>query len=298
MIDDSPITYNVAGQPSYSPVNYDGKFHGKVTLRTALASSYNIPAVKLLAANGIDKFINLGQKMGITTWDDPSRFGLSLTLGGGEVTMLDMAKVFGVFANTGLRTDLQSILLVRDAKGKVLEKMESVKSERVMDTRIAYLISDILSDNSARAPAFGYSSDLFIPGQMVAVKTGTTNNLKDNWTIGYTPNRVVAVWVGNNDNSSMSYVASGVTGASPIWRKIMNAILDKQAPTVFTPPSDLIKVNICIITGELTCAGCPTKAEFFIPGTQPARACNPDAIKKIQEDQERDKILNGAKIGQ
>ena len=259
LINDSPITYNVAGQPSYSPVNYDGKFHGKVTLRTALASSYNIPAVKLLAANGIDKFINLGQKMGITTWDDPSRFGLSLTLGGGEVTMLDMAKVFGVFANTGLRTDLQSILLVRDAKGKVLEKMESVKSERVMDTRIAYLISDILSDNSARAPAFGYSSDLFIPGQMVAVKTGTTNNLKDNWTIGYTPNRVVAVWVGNNDNSSMSYVASGVTGASPIWRKIMNAILDKQAPTVFTPPSDLIKVNICIITGELTCAGCPTK---------------------------------------
>jgi membrane peptidoglycan carboxypeptidase len=234
--------------------------------------------------------------MGITSWNDPSRFGLSLTLGGGEVTMLDMAKVFGVFANAGLKTDLQPILLVRDSKGKVLEKLESIKSERVMDPKITYLVSDILSDNSARAPAFGYGSDLYIPGHMVAVKTGTTNNLKDNWTIGYTPNRVVAVWVGNNDGSSMSYVASGVTGASPIWRKIMNAILDKQSPTVFTPPSDLIKVNICVMTGELACAGCPTKAEFFLPGTQPTVACNPEVIKKIQE--ERDKLLNGAKIGQ
>lgn len=299
LIDDSPITYNVVGQPKYSPVNYDGKFHGKISLRTALASSYNIPAVKLLAANGLDKFIDLGQKMGISTWNDPSRFGLSLTLGGGEVTMLDMAKVFGVFANMGLRTDLQPILLVRDSKGRILEKLESIKSERIMDAKIAYLVSDILSDNSARAPAFGYGSDLFIPGHMVAVKTGTTNNLKDNWTIGYTPNRVVAVWVGNNDGSSMSYVASGVTGASPIWRKIMNSILDKQPPTIFTPPSDLIKVNICIITGELACAGCPTKTEFFIPGTQPSVTCNPEVIKKIQEDkakkdqEERDKILNG-----
>ena len=146
-------------------------------------------------------------------------------------------------------------------------------------------------------------SDLFISGHQIAVKTGTTNNMRDNWTIGYSPDRLVAVWVGNNDNSPMSYVASGVTGASPIWRKIMDELLKGKSPTVFAPPADLVKIAICTITGELACEGCPSKTEFFLPGTQPSRACNPDAIKKYLEEknkkdqEERDKILNGVKIG-
>ena len=141
---------------------------------------------------------------------------------------------------------------------------------------------------------------MFIPGHQIAVKTGTTNNLRDNWTIGYSPDRLVAVWVGNNDNSSMSYVASGVTGASPIWRKITDELLKGKPPTVFNPPEGLIKVAICTITGELACEGCPSRTEFFVPGTQPGRACNPEAIKKYLEDkakkeqEDRDKILSGS----
>lgn len=313
IIDDSPVRYSVPGQPTYSPVNYDGRFHGRVTLRTALGSSYNVPAVKLLAANGLPAFIDLGQRMGISTWGDPSRFGLSLTLGGGEVTMLDMAEAYGVFANAGSRVQLQPILSVRDAEGKLLDdfacsgsKFLGCETEQIMDAKIAYLISDILSDNAARTPAFGSKSDLYIPNQQVAVKTGTTNNLRDNWTIGYTTDRLVAVWVGNNDNTPMSYVASGVTGASPIWRKIMDNLLKDRPSARFTPPSGLIQANICTMTGELACGSCPSKTEYFVPGTEPKRSCSDESIKRLVEERKRrqeerdgshfDKILDGVSI--
>ncbi len=306
ILDDSPITYRISGQPSYSPVNYDGKYHGKVTLRTALASSYNVPAVKILAANGVGSMIELAQKMGITTWNDSSRFGLSLTLGGGEVKMTDMVVAYGVLANQGKRVDLHSILLVKDAHGNILEEFTcTIKlpcgTDQVLDAKIAYLLSDILSDNSARSPAFGTRSDLFIPGSPVAVKTGTTNNLRDNWTLGYTSNRLVAVWVGNNDNSPMSYVASGVTGASPIWRRIMDNLLKQSPFSGFTPPQDLVKLSVCTITGELACSACPSKDEYFIPGSEPKRACSDESIKRRLEEREnqlRDKLLNGASAGQ
>ena len=295
-IDDSPIVYKTPGQPPYSPVNYDGRFHGKVTLRTALGSSYNVPAVKILAANGVSNFIEFARKLGISSWTDPSRYGLSLTLGGGEVTMQDMATAFGVFANSGSRVDLYPILSVRDSSGRLLEQ-SSPSSQSVLDPRVAYLISNILSDNAARTPAFGPNSDLNVPN--VAVKTGTTNNLRDNWTIGYTPDRLVAVWVGNNDNSPMSYVASGVTGASPIWRRIMTEILKTTPSAGFASPANLVKVNICTITGQLACEGCPGRSEYFIPGTEPRLACTKEAIEKLLEDkakkdqQERDKLLQG-----
>ena len=313
IIDDSPVTYKSAGQPDYSPVNYDGRYHGLVTLRTALASSYNVPAVKLLAASGVNHMIEMGQQMGITTWNDTNRFGLSLTLGGGEVTMADMAVVYGTLANYGLRVPLQPILEVKDPQGRLLEEFRcqynksiisdvkaaeaatevtSCASERVLDPRVAFMLSDILSDNSARTHAFGPNSDLNLPN--VAVKTGTTNNLRDNWTIGYTPQRLVATWVGNNDNSPMSYVASGVTGASPIWRKIMDQVLQISPATGFTPPTNLVKVDICTLTGELACSSCPNKPEYFLPGTEPKKACSEETIKKLVEEKERDKILQGA----
>ena len=233
IIPDTPVSYQIPGQPPYSPRNYDNQFHGDVPLRVALASSYNVPAVKVLANLGVNQMIEQGKKMGITTWDDPSRFGLSLTLGGGEVKMTDLAVVYGVLANQGRRVNLQPILEVKDYRGKILEKSEghfplAYAADKVIDSQVALLITDILSDNQARTPAFGPHSWLNITDHPeVAVKTGTTQNLRDNWTIGYNADVLAAVWVGNNDNTPMSHVASGVTGASPIWRQIMEGLLSQ-----------------------------------------------------------------------
>lgn len=298
IINDSPVTYRVVGSPPYSPKNYDGKFHGRVSLRTALASSYNVPAVKTLAKVGIDKVIEKGEELGITTWKDRKRFGLSLTLGGGEVTMIDMAQVYSTFANLGYPVKPNPILEIRNYKGEVLYKRncalekQQCFDKQALDPQVAYLISDILSDNKARSAAFGLHSVLHIPNQQVAVKTGTTNSLRDNWTIGYTTDRLVAVWVGNNDNTPMSYVASGITGASPIWSEVMRLLLDEEKPHQFAMTADLIKVKICQQTGTLPCSGCPiVKEEIFDKGTEPKRACNPMVFRSKPEEQEIDKIL-------
>ncbi|MBU3956962.1 PBP1A family penicillin-binding protein [Patescibacteria group bacterium] len=299
IISDTPITYQIPGQPPYSPKNYDNRFHGNIPLRIALASSYNVPAVKVLSAFGVERMVERGQEMGITTWDDPSRFGLSLTLGGGEVKMIDMAVVYGTLANMGMRADLQPILGVKNYKGEVLKKngcgwalgseskmgCESEK-ERVLSPNIAYLLTDILSDNIARTPAFGANSILNIPDHPhVAVKTGTTQNMRDNWTIGYTPDYLVAVWVGNNDNTPMSYVASGITGASPIWNQIMSYLIKDIPDKEFSKPGDLLQVEICPLTGTLPCEGCGGKQELFLPGTEPKTHCDPEKIKEIKEKQ-------------
>jgi membrane carboxypeptidase/penicillin-binding protein PbpC len=289
IIPDTPISYRIPGQPPYSPRNYDGRFHGNIPLRVALASSYNVPAVKVLSALGVEQMIDRGREMGITTWEDSSRFGLSLTLGGGEVKMTDMAVVYGTLANMGERVDLNPILEVKNYKGKTLEikklSNEEIKGERVLAPNIAYLLNDILSDNAARTPAFGPRSWLNILNHPhVAVKTGTTQNLRDNWTIGYTPDFLVGVWVGNNDNSPMSYVASGVTGASPIWNKIMSNLLKDIPDKEFPKPEDLKRVEICPLTGTLPCEGCGGKWEWFLPGSEPKYHCDPEKIKKIQEE--------------
>jgi membrane carboxypeptidase/penicillin-binding protein len=276
LLSDTPITYEVAGQPPYSPGNYDGRFHGEIPLRVALASSYNVPAVKVLAAMGVEKMIDQGEKMGITTWGERSRFGLSLTLGGGEIRMTEMAVVYGTLANLGQKVALNPILQVKDSRGQVLEKM-TVKKEEVMDERIAYLLTDILADPSARAPAFGTHSWLNIANYpRVAVKTGTTQNRRDNWTIGYTPTYLTAVWVGNNDNTPMSYVASGVTGASPIWNKIMNLVVKEDQDWV--RPEGIEEVEICPTTGTLPCEGCGGKKELFLAGTAPKNHCVPNSL--------------------
>ena len=283
VLSDTPITYQVAGQPPYSPKNYDNRFHGNIPLRIALASSYNVPAVKVLSAFGVDRMIDLGEKMGITTWTDHSRFGLSLTLGGGEVKMTDMAVVYGTLANLGSRVDLNPILEVKNYKGEILEKTTpEVKKELVLSPNIAYLLTNILSDNTARTPAFGPSSWLNIKEHpSIAVKTGTTQNLRDNWTIGYTPDFVVAVWVGNNDNTPMSYVASGVTGASPIWNKIMTFLVKDLPDKSFPPPEELKRIEICPLTNTLPCEGCGGKWEYFLPGTEPKTHCDSEKIKEM-----------------
>lgn len=265
IIDDSPVVFNISGSESYKPVNYDGKFHGKIPLRYALANSYNIPAVKVLSTIGVQNFINHASKMGITTWKDPSRYGLSLTLGGGEVRVLDMAQAFGVFANAGYKTDLTSFIKVEDVGGSVIREMNTYKV-RVLDEGISYIISDILADNFARQWAFGPQSTLVVPGYQVAVKTGTTNDKKDNWTIGYTPDFLVAVWVGNNNNQPMNpYLTSGITGAAPIWNRVMGYVLKKYSSgnNWYKKPDNLV---------EKTCYF--GRKEYFLKGTEKNASCS------------------------
>lgn len=260
IINDSPVIYQSAGSPPYAPVNYDSKFHGPVPLRYALANSYNIPAVKTLATIGLPAMLEKAKLMGIESWSyDPSRYGLSLTLGGGDVTMLEMAKVYGTLANMGKRQDLRSILQVTDYTGKILEDHRPTKSTDAVKPEVAWILSDILADNTARTSAFGPNSSLVIPGHTVSVKTGTTNEKRDNWTVGYTPSYVVTVWVGNNDNSPMNpYLTSGITGAAPIWHDIMVEIL-KGKPDETLPKPDTVVSLPCYFG----------KVEYFMIGTEP-----------------------------
>lgn len=259
ILDDSPVIYNQVGSAPYAPVNYDSKFHGPVPLRYALGNSYNIPAVKVLAKLGVGTMIEKGKLMGITTWEDESRYGLSLTLGGGDVTMLDMAKVFGTLADNGKRIDLMPILEVTDYTGKVLEKNQAKAGLQAVKPEVAWIISNILSDNAARTDAFGPNSSLVIPNHTVSVKTGTSNDKRDNWTIGYTPGLLAAVWVGNNNNSPMDpFLTSGITGAAPIWHDIMVEALKNKPDETMPRPVNVI---------ELPCYfGRP---EYFIKGTEP-----------------------------
>ncbi|MEK7524990.1 MAG: transglycosylase domain-containing protein [Patescibacteria group bacterium] len=289
-IKDEPISFNIQGVGLWTPKNYDGRFHGTLTLRQALANSYNIPAVLLLAKNGVVNMITLGQKMGITTWNEPARYGLSLTLGGAEVKMTDLATVYGTFANSGLTVPLNPIIKIESSQGKpiafdpCLSGLACVSSPSVSQ-ETAFFISDILSDNSARAAAFGYRSVLNLSPFKTAVKTGTSNDLRDNWTIGYTPDYVVAAWVGNNDNSPMSQVASGITGASPIWSKMMRKLLESNLNnTAFATPESLVRLPICTLTGTLTCSGCPTIYEYFIKGREPKTTCKSEDVAKILEE--------------
>src|SRR5258706_933891 len=286
---DIPTCFQVLGQPSYCPVNYDGNFHGLVQSRFALGNSYNIPAVKVLALNGLDNFINFATNMGITTFTDPAQYGLSLTLGGGEVRPYDMATAFGVFANSGIKEPLVAVTKVTDWKGQVLEQNDPQKAKltgsRILDSSVAFLISHILLDNNARTAAFGPSSYLNVSGHPeVSVKTGTTNDRRDNWTIGYTSSALVVVWAGNNDNTPMSGAVSGVSGASPIWNKIIKATLDKAEKGAYDTsvtghswphqPDGVVGATVCADTGGLPGSdpanpGCPTRFENFLTGTVP-----------------------------
>jgi len=284
---DIPSCFTVAGQPLYCPVNYDGTFHGLVEARFALGNSYNIPAVKVLAVNGVDNFVNFAKQMGITTITDPKDYGLSATLGGLLVRPYDMAVAFGVFANQGIKEPLVAVTKVTDWKGNTLEehdiKETELSGERVLDPGVTFLISHALLDNNARSAAFGTSSFLSVKGHPeVSVKTGTTNDRRDNWTVGYTANAVVVAWVGNNNNTSMSGAVSGVSGASPIWNKIMKAVLDKAEKGTYDPyedghvwpsqPEDVIGGNICAVDGLAPGdpPGCPTRFEYFLAGTIPS----------------------------
>lgn len=221
--------------PCYRPVNYDGVFRGPVTFRNALAQSINIPAVKVLYLTGLDDSLQTARDLGITTLTNKDQYGLTLVLGGGEVTPLEMASAYGVFATNGVRNDHVAITHVEDKEGNTLEEYEP-QPQRVLDNKIATLITDILTDNAARTPAFGESSYLHFPGQDVAAKTGTTNNYRDAWIVGYTPNIAVASWAGNNNNESMERRVAGFIVA-PMWNEFMQYALSQRPVERFENPA-------------------------------------------------------------
>lgn len=221
--------------PCYSPGNYDGSFKGPMTLRNALAQSQNIPAVKTLYLAGIPESIETARNMGITTLENQDRYGLTLVLGGGEVTLLDITSAYSVFANDGIRNASTGVLSVEDSKGEVLESYEKHEI-RALDPQIARLVTDVLSDNNARTPAFGANSPLHFPGHDVAAKTGTTNDYRDVWIVGYTPAIAVGAWGGNNDNTPLERrVASFVI--APLWNEFMKLAIEKYSAGDFTPPA-------------------------------------------------------------
>ncbi len=263
IVDDSPTAFRISNTEIYQPVNYDNRFHGKIPLRYALANSYNVPAVKVLSTIGVDNFVEWGRKMGITSWIDPSFYGLSLTLGGGEIRMIDLAQAYSILANLGYRVPIKGVLEIKDYFGNINYTYE-YQSEKILDEGIAYIISDILSDNFARQWAFGSHSFLEIPGYKVAVKTGTTDNKKDNWTIGYTPEFLVAVWVGNNDGTPMNpYLTSGITGAAPIWNRVMTYLLRNYGTGAWYEKPENVVVKKCYFGRD----------EFFLVDNQEAGGC-------------------------
>ncbi len=277
----------------YIPVNYDGKYHGPVTVRSALANSYNVPAVKTLQFVGIyddpktseaDGLIAFARRMGITTLER-NDYGLSLTLGGGEVTVMEMTEAFSVFANNGKKVEPVAITRIEDHEGKVIFTAEPQTPTQVIREEHAYLITSILSDAKARAPMFGTNSILNLPFP-AAAKTGTTNDYRDNWTIGYNPDLVVGVWVGNADNTPMINT-SGVAGAAPIWNEFMSfavPYLTNNNPSNFTRPAGIVEKEICAISGAQPSEYCPVTTTEIFASDQLPPSKEDDLWKMVEVD--------------
>jgi len=265
ILEDKETTY----PGGYKPKNYDGRFRGNVTVRTALANSLNIPAVKALDLIGVSSGLEIAKRFGVTTLDKDSDYGLSLALGSGEISLLQMTSAFSVFANNGEYNKPISILEIKDKKGNIIHTQKN-EPRNIIDRDITFLISSILSDNSARSEVFG---GLLTISRPAAVKTGTTEDYRDSLTIGYTPSITVGAWVGNNDNSPMDRIA-GSTGAAPIWRLIIERILQGTTRESFIPPSGVTQLTICKENGlKTTVATSSAYPEYFLKGTEPTKDC-------------------------
>ena len=259
---------------SYTPANFGLVEHGPVLIREALASSFNIPAVVALQHVGIQPMVTLASNAGLTTLVGNTNVDLSITLGGGEIRLLDLAQAYSIFPNGGYRVDPVFILKVTDRSGSVLREWQRQPLQtRVLDERVAYLITDMLSDDEARIRGFGRNSALNI-GRPAAAKTGTTTDYRDNWIVGYTPNLVVGTWVGNADNTPMVDV-TGVSGAAPIWNAFMREVLLGQPKLAFSQPDGLIRIEVCALSGLLATPQCPRRRlEMFLQGTEPTEYDN------------------------
>jgi penicillin-binding protein 1C len=300
LIWDVPSEFPPSGNPNdtrepYRPVNYDGRFHGPVTVRTALANSFNMPAVKTLNFVGIyddpntpqkDGMVGMAERLGITSLTRPD-YGLSLTLGGGDVSLFDMTSAFSVFANSGKKIPPVAILKIVDFEGNVVYEYQPPQAEQVIRPEHAFLISSILSDNQARAWMFGSNSLLNLPFQ-VAAKTGTTNDFRDNWTLGYTPDLVTGVWVGNADYTPMVNT-TGLTGAAPIWSAFMQFavpyVSPSNIPTSFAIPPGIIEKVICSASGTEPSQWCRSgqRSEYFA-SDQPPLPPGQDLLRRVKID--------------
>ncbi|HSM57261.1 MAG TPA: transglycosylase domain-containing protein [Candidatus Sulfomarinibacteraceae bacterium] len=291
---DVSVDYPQPDGSIYSPVNYSRTFHGPQRPRQALANSYNVPAVLVLQDIGVPRFLEFARRLGITSLSqDPSQYGLSLTLGGGEVTPLELAGAYAVFANGGNLVAPASILRVETAAGELLYEYEPPAPAQVLDPRVAFLISDILDDDAARAPAMGQDNPLALPFP-AAAKTGTTNDFRDNWTVGYTPGLVVGVWTGNTDNSEMIDI-SGLTGAAPLWSDYMQAVSGDEAlrailnvngappPGEFTAPPGLEQQPLCdlqsVTPGASDCNR--NRSEWFLVDETPQAPTPPPSEPRV-----------------
>lgn len=264
MIMDVETNFGEFGGEQYIPHNYDEKTRGPVSIRTALQGSLNIPAVKVLMLTGIEDSIRTAESMGITTLKDRSRFGPSIVLGGAEVKLLEHTAAYGVFATNGVKHETVPILKVEDRSGKVLEEWQESRGREVLNPQIAYQITNVLSDNDARAYIFGRNSKLTLPGRPVATKTGTTQKYKDAWTIGYTPSLVAGVWMGNNDATPMTGGASGSLTAAAVWNEFMQKALEGKPVEQFARPEGLVDMDVDSVSGKLPTSLTPsTKKEIF-----------------------------------
>lgn len=296
---DVPTTFeNMAGQKVYKVVNYDGTFRGPMSLRKALGNSLNVPAVKALKLAGITNMVEQAKKMGITSFSRAEGYGLALTLGGGETKLLEMTGAFSVFPAKGMFRQPEAVLEVRDAGGGMLYKWADTGGTRALSEDVAFLVSDILSDDGARSEAFGFGSLLAIPGHEVAVKTGTTDDKRDNYAIGFTPYVVAGAWVGNNNNDKMNpYLSSGITGATPIYNRFMKEYIklyygvDTKKPLEkFEPPKTVKKVEIDKLTGMLPYGDGEKRQEWFVAGTEPTAVS--DWYQKLEVCKVDGKIAN------
>ncbi|HSO11569.1 MAG TPA: PBP1A family penicillin-binding protein [Anaerolineales bacterium] len=291
---DVPTEFPDGANPPYVPKNYDGKFHGGMTVRTALANSFNIPAVKTLEFVGVydnpdtpekEGMVAMAERLGITSLTRPD-YGLALTLGGGDVSLIDMTSAFSVFANGGRKVPPVSILKIVDFEGNVIYEYQPPEGEQVIRTEHAFLISSILSDNEARSLMFGRNSALNLPFQ-VAAKTGTTNDFRDNWTMGYTPDLVTGVWVGNADYTPMVNT-TGLSGAAPIWSQFMQyavPYVSNNDPTPFSIPSGITEKIICNLSGAEPSQWCRggQRSEFYA-SDQPPLPRSQDLITRTTID--------------
>lgn len=296
---DVQTTFPNQGDKDYTPVNYDGKFRGPVQARFALGNSLNIPAVKMLAMVGVRDYLAKAQEMGLETFtptqENLNKYGLSITLGGGDTTLLDLTSAFSIFARGGTRKNPESILEIRDVKGKIIYKKPDPREKRVFTPEVSFLISHILADNNARMEEFGPNSYLHVAGKTVAVKTGTTDDKRDNWAVGFTKSLTIGAWVGNNDNSPMNQkIASGVTGASPIWHDLMVEVLKKYEDGIMEKPEKVKAITIDAYAGGLPKDGFPTRSDYFIEGMEP-KEISP-IYKNIKISRSTGKLANEIEI--
>ncbi|HLQ53085.1 MAG TPA: penicillin-binding transpeptidase domain-containing protein, partial [Streptosporangiaceae bacterium] len=265
----------------YRPENYDKKYHGRVTYRTALGNSLNIPAVKVLKEAGIHETLQLAHGMGISSINDESRVGLSLALGADEVSLLDMTSGYGTLANAGQRVPPTAILSITDNKGKVIEQFQPPAPAQVLKPEYAYLVTSVLSDDNARTIEFGRHSVLELPDRPAAVKTGTTEEFRANWTIGYTPNVVVGVWVGNSNHLPMRNII-GIDGAGPIWHDFIEWAERGKAAANFTKPPNIMTLKVSSVTGLLPNPGEPAYDEVFVKGSEPKQRSTYQPLSRDQ----------------